>query len=112
LIDFASITGDDIVLVTVASSSAALSALQMAKAEGATVISQTRTAAKRDFMREAGADCVVVTDEEGLPGRGFTVGYDPIGGHFCGDLIAAAQPSSKIIVTTYDACRRSGFTCR
>jgi NADPH:quinone reductase-like Zn-dependent oxidoreductase len=44
LIDFASITGDDIVLVTVASSSAALSALQMAKAEGATVISPTKKA--------------------------------------------------------------------
>lgn len=47
----------------------------LSAAEGATMIGQTRTAAK----------------------RGFTVGYDPISGHFCGDLIAAAQPGAKII---------------
>ena len=105
LVDFAGVTSNDIVLVTAGSSSAALGALQIAKAEGATVIGQTRTAAKRDFLREAGADCVVVTDEEDLAeqvmtftgGRGFTVCYDPIGGKFCNDLIAAAQPGGKII---------------
>jgi len=76
LIDFADITSDNIVLGTAGSSSAALSALQIAMTEGATVIGQPRTTAKRDFMCKAGADCVVVIDEEGLAQRvmAFTAG--------------------------------------
>ena len=105
MINFAGITSDNIVLVTAGSSSADLSALQIAKAEGVTVIGQPRTVATRNFMRKASADCVVVIDEEDLAqrvmaftaGRGFKFSYDPIGGHFCRNLIAAAQPGAKII---------------
>lgn len=79
LIDYAALAPSDIVLVTAASSSAALGGLQIAKRVGATVIAATRKADKADFLREAGADHVVATEEEDLArcvkeitgGRGF-----------------------------------------
>ena len=98
-------SADDIVLVTAASSSAALGGLQIAKNAGAQVIAVTRKAEKADFLLGAGADHVVATEEEDLAsrvmaitgGQGFTIAYDPVGGAFIGDLVAAAQPYSLIV---------------
>ena len=58
-----------------------------------------------ETMFRAGADHVVVTEEEDLEsrvkeitgGRGFTIAYDPVGGAFIGDLVAAAQPCGTIV---------------
>ena len=105
LVDHAGVSADDIVLVTAASSSAALGGLQIAKNAGATVIAVTRKAEKADFLRAAGADHVVATETEDLAarvmaitgGRGFSVAYDPVGGAFIGDLVAAAQPYGTIV---------------
>ncbi len=105
LIDRAQTGAEDIVLITAASSSAGLGGLQIAKQAGATVIAATRTSAKADFLREAGADHVIATEEEPLAarvkeitgGRGFTIAYDPVGGTFLRDLVEAAQPRAAIV---------------
>lgn len=106
LIDYAGMTADDIVLVTAATSSAGLAGLQIAKEAGATVIAATRGAAKKGFLLDqAGADAVIVTNEEDLvervmditSGQGFTIAYDPVGGAYIAQFIAAAQPCARIV---------------
>ena len=105
LVDCAGVSSDDIVLVTAASSSAALGGLQIAKNAGAMVIAATRKAEKAEFLRGAGADHVIAIEEEDLEsrvkeitgGQGFTIAYDPVGGAFIGDLVAAAQPCGLIV---------------
>ena len=105
LVNTAGLNNNSIVLVTAASSSAGLGAIQIAKMEGALTIATTRTAAKRDFLLEAGADEVIVTDDEDLAtrtkeitnGQGYTIAYDPVGGIFMNDLIEAAMPCGFIV---------------
>ena len=105
LVDCAGVSADGIVLVTAASSSAALGGLQIAKNAGAMVIAATRRSDKADFLRGAGADHVIAIEEEDLEsrvkeitgGQGFTIAYDPVGGAFIGDLVAAAQPCGLIV---------------
>jgi NADPH:quinone reductase-like Zn-dependent oxidoreductase len=88
LIDHAELTAGDFVIVTGASSSVGIAAVQVAKAVGATVIATTRTQAKRKALIDHGADHVVVTDEENLVARvreitggvGARVVFDPVGG--------------------------------
>jgi NADPH:quinone reductase-like Zn-dependent oxidoreductase len=105
LIDFAHLNDQSIVVVSAASSSAALGAIQIAKSEGALTIAATRTLAKRQSILKAGADYVIVTDTENFvervkqitDGQGFTIAYDPVGGPFVADLIAAAMPGGIIV---------------
>ncbi len=76
------------VLVTAASASTALAAIQFAKWEGATVIATSRTSAKRDKILGHGADHFVATDEgsvadaiRAIAGEGgVDIVFDPIGG--------------------------------
>jgi len=86
-------------LVTGASSGTGIAALQMARAAGIVAIAVTRTAAKRDALREAGATHVVVTDDEDVvervlaltEGRGVDLVYDGVGGaqvERLGDVVA------------------------
>ncbi|MDH6165982.1 NADPH:quinone reductase-like Zn-dependent oxidoreductase [Variovorax boronicumulans] len=86
-------------LVTGASSGTGIAALQMARAAGIVAIAVTRTAAKRDALREAGAAHVVVTDDEDVvervlkltEGRGVDLVYDGVGGaqvERLGDVVA------------------------
>ena len=106
LIDCCAITGEDTVLVTAATSSAGLAAVRISKDVGARVIATTRTAAKKQFLFDvAGADDVIVTDEEDIAervmditaGQGFTAAYDPVGGPFIAAMIAAAKPCATIV---------------
>jgi NADPH:quinone reductase-like Zn-dependent oxidoreductase len=59
----------DFVVITAASSSVGLAAIEMIKVEGAIGIAVTRTAAKREALFKAGADHVIVTGEEDLLAR-------------------------------------------
>ena len=106
LIDYCGITDEDIVLVTAATSSAGLAGVRLAKYIGARVIGTTRTAAKKQFLLDvAGADDVIVTDEEDIAervrditsGQGFTAAYDPVGGHFIAAMLEAARPCATIL---------------
>jgi len=75
-------------LVTGASSGTGIAALQMARVAGIVAIAVTRTAAKRQALRDAGAAHVVVTEEEDVVdrvskltgGRGVDLVYDGVGG--------------------------------
>ena len=88
LVEQAKLTAGDFVIVTAASSSVGIAAIQIARAVGAAVIATTRTSAKRKALLDNGADHVVATDEEDLVarvkqitgGRGARVVFDPIGG--------------------------------
>jgi NADPH:quinone reductase len=100
LIEIAQLKQGEAVIITAASSSVGLAAIQVAKMIGATSIATTRTRAKADALREFGADHVIVTDEEDLPARvaqitGGTlarVAFDPVAGPA---LEALAQAVSK-----------------
>lgn len=88
LIDIARLERGDAVIVTAASSSVGLAAIQIAKIVGATAIATTRTRAKRDALLAFGADHVIVTQEEDLVARvtqitggaGARVAFDPVAG--------------------------------
>lgn len=88
LIEIAGLKRGDAVIITAASSSVGLAAIQVAKMVGATSIATTRTRAKADALREFGADHVIVTDEEDLServaqitgGKLARVAFDPVAG--------------------------------
>jgi NADPH:quinone reductase-like Zn-dependent oxidoreductase len=95
----------DFVVITAASSSVGLAAIEMVKIEGAVSIAVTRTAAKKAQLLELGADHVIVTDEEDLVarvneitlGKGARIVFDPIGGKILESLAAATAPKGIII---------------
>lgn len=78
----------DFVIVSAASSSVGIAAIQIARSVGATVIATTRTNAKAKPLCDAGAHYVIATNEENLAarvkeitnGKGARVVFDPIGG--------------------------------
>ena len=98
------LTKGDFVLITAASSSVGLAAIEIAKAEGAISIATTRTSAKKAELLSLGADHVIATEEEDLvarvheitAGKGARMVFDPIGGKGL-EALAAATASSGII---------------
>jgi len=88
LITHAQITKGDFVIITAASSSVGIAAIEMVKAEGAISIATTRTSKKKAILLEVGADHVIATAEENFlarvkeitGGNGARVTFDPIGG--------------------------------
>jgi len=88
LIEQANLQRGDTVLVTAASSSVGLAALQIARMVGAMAVAITRTRAKAQALLDAGAAQVIVSDEEDIVsrvmaltgGEGARVVFDPIGG--------------------------------
>ncbi len=100
------VTTDDFVLITAASSSVGLAAIQMAKAEGAKSIATTRRSDKREALLAEGADYVIATEEEDLPARvrEITAGklarivFDPVGGPMVTKLADATAPGGTIFI--------------
>jgi NADPH:quinone reductase-like Zn-dependent oxidoreductase len=88
LIAQAKLNADDFVIISAASSSVGVAAIQLARSVGATVIATSRTSAKAQPLRDAGAHHVIATSEEDLAarvsevtnGKGARVVFDPIGG--------------------------------
>lgn len=106
LVHFGRIGVGDYVLITAASSSVGLAAIEIAKAEGAVPIATTRTAKKKAELLEAGAHAVIVTDEEDLVartneitgGKGARIIFDPIVGPGLESLARAAARNGTIFV--------------
>ena len=104
LIEFGRLQKDAPVLITAGSSSVALAAIQIAKAAGAIAIVTSRGAGKKSFLMGAGADHVIVTDEEDLvekvmaitSGKGVSLVFDPVAGPLLGKLADAAAPGACI----------------
>lgn len=105
LIDIAGLISGDAVVVTAASSSVGLAAIQIANKVGATAIAVTRTSAKRQALLDAGAAEVVVLTEEDLTARlseitgprGARVVLDAIGGPIFEPLTAAMARGGILI---------------
>jgi NADPH:quinone reductase len=105
LIDIAGIAANDHVLITAASSSVGLAAIQMANAVGAIPIAITRSSAKRKRLEQAGAAHVIASQEEDLParvasitgGRGARVAFDPVAGPEL-EIIAQAMAQNGLII--------------
>lgn len=97
LIDIAKLRSSDVVVITAASSSVGLAAIQIANIVGAVAIAVTRTSGKMRALRDVGAAHVVASAEEDLEARlkeiagaaGVRVVFDPVGGPIFGPLTAA-----------------------
>ncbi len=104
LIEFGQLKKEDSVLITAASSSVGLAAIQITKAAGATAIAATRGADKKPFLLDAGADHVIVTNEEDLAERvmsvtsdkGVRMIFDPVAGPLLEKLADAAASGATI----------------
>jgi NADPH:quinone reductase-like Zn-dependent oxidoreductase len=106
LVHHGRLTKDDFVLITAASSSVGIAAIEIAKAEGAVSIATTRTSKKKAQLLSAGADHVLVMEEEDLVTRvkeithekGARIIFDPIGGPGLEALAQAAAQEGTIFV--------------
>jgi len=104
LIEFGHLQKDATVLISAASSSVGLAAIQITKSVGATAIAITRGADKKPFLLGAGADHVIVTDEQDLvegvmaitSGKGADMAFDPVSGPLLGELAGAAAAGATI----------------
>ncbi len=95
-----------VILVTAATSTAGTAALEIGRLFGATMIGTTRFDYNRDYLKEAGADHVIVTASpyEGLEtrlkeltnGRGIDAAYDPIGGGMMDNYVGALAKNARI----------------
>jgi NADPH:quinone reductase-like Zn-dependent oxidoreductase len=98
LVNLGKIGRGDFVMISAASSSVGLAAIQITKEEGATSIATTRRSNKAGEIRALGADRVIATEEEDLAARvkeitndkGARVIFDPVAGPFVEKLAEAA----------------------
>jgi len=105
LIDIAKLHREDCVVITAASSSVGLAAIQIANRVGATAIAVTRTGAKKPALLESGAAHAIASAEENLAARlaeiagpkGVRVVLDPIGGPIFDPLTAAMSRGGILI---------------
>lgn len=93
------------ILITAASSSVGVAAIQIASSLGAVVIATTRGETKKQFLLDQGADYVIQTGSEDLvariaeitEGTGAELIFDPIGGPILSQLAEAAAIAGQII---------------
>ena len=105
LVQAAGLRTGDFVVITAASSSVGLAAIQIARRVGAVPIAVTRTSAKRDALLQAGAAQVIASEEENLRSRlleitgqaGARVVFDPVGGPIFEPLTAAMAEGGILI---------------
>ena len=106
LVAFGKVGAGDFVIITAASSSVGLAAIQIVKAQGGTSIATTRTSAKKDQLKALGADYVIVTEEEDLAarvkeitgGKGARIVFDPVGGDYINTLAQATANGGTIFL--------------
>lgn len=104
LVEISRVGAGDAVVITAASSSVGLAAIQIVNRLGGLAIAATRTRAKRDALMNAGARHVVVTEDQDLAeevlrltdGKGAGFVFDPIGGRGVEALAAAAAPGGTL----------------
>jgi len=104
LIEYGGLKKNDSVLITAGSSSVGLAAIQIVKAAGGVAIATTRGADKKGFLLVAGADHVIVTDEENLvekvmaltSEKGVRLVFDPVAGPLLEQLAAVTAPGGII----------------
>ncbi|MDH2354619.1 zinc-dependent alcohol dehydrogenase family protein [Bradyrhizobium sp. SSUT18] len=105
LVDIAGLERGEAVVITAASSSVGLAAIQIANRIGAIPIAVTRTSIKRQALRDAGAADVIASVEEDIRSRladivgsnGVRVVFDAVGGPIFERLTAAMSPGGVLI---------------
>ncbi|MHC8372264.1 zinc-dependent alcohol dehydrogenase family protein [Pseudomonas sp. MDT1-85] len=106
LIHVAALQPGEFVLITAASSSVGLAAIQIANQVGAIPIAVSRTLAKREQLLSAGAAHVVASEsadfnqqvERFTAGKGARVIFDPVGGPFLEHLVDVAATGGIVLV--------------
>lgn len=106
LITVGDIKRGDTVVITAASSSVGLAAIQIANAAGAIPIAVTRGSEKASGLRMHGAAHVVVSDNQDVTkailditgGRGANVAFDALGGQPLATLLNAMAPKGIVIL--------------
>jgi NADPH:quinone reductase-like Zn-dependent oxidoreductase len=106
LIDIAHVGRHDAVVITAASSSVGLAAIQIANSVGALSIAATRTDDKRTGLLAAGAAHVVATERQDLAaevmhrtdGRGARIVFDPVSGPGIVKLAGALGPQGVLVL--------------
>jgi len=104
LVAIAHVTEGDFVVISAASSSVGLAAIEIVKAEGAIAIATTRKSNKKAELLYQGADHVIATEEEDIVarvkeitgGKGARLIFDPVAGPFLEKLAEAAAAGGII----------------
>lgn len=102
LVHHGRISKGDFVVLTAASSSVGLAAIQITKAEGGVAIATTRTSAKKAELLAAGADHVIVTDEEDVVARIMQI-TNGVGAKIIFDAVAGPGVLNLAKATAHDA---------
>jgi NADPH:quinone reductase len=106
LIEIAKLARGDSVVITAASSSVGLAAIEVANCVGAVPFAATRTSAKRDVLLKLGARHVIATQEQDLAdevmrltdGKGARIAFDPVGGKGVEALAASMAEGGTIFL--------------
>jgi NADPH:quinone reductase-like Zn-dependent oxidoreductase len=106
LVEIAQIRPGDTVLITAASSSVGLAAIQVANHLGAIPIATTRTSDKKERLLKAGAAHVIATEEgdivkqvRALTGEsGATLAVDAVGGEGVQKVVTAVAPGGTLVL--------------
>jgi len=106
LIDIGRLSAGQMALITAASSSTGLAAIQVARKVGATPIALTRTSAKKSALLDAGAAHVNATEEQDIAkevvkitaGTGAQLVFDAVGGPSFEKLADATAAGGILIV--------------
>jgi NADPH:quinone reductase-like Zn-dependent oxidoreductase len=105
LIDIGNLQKEQHILITAASSSVGVAAIQIAKLIGAVAIATSRSDKKKESLIKHGADHVIVTDHDDISERvnqitsnsGVDLIFDPIGGPGIYKLAEASKAGGRII---------------
>ena len=106
MVPLGKVSSGDYVLITAASSSVGLAAIQIVRAQGGISIATTRTSAKKDRLLTLGANHVVPTEDEDLvvrvkeitAGKGACIVFDPVGGDYINTLAEATANGGTIFL--------------
>jgi NADPH:quinone reductase-like Zn-dependent oxidoreductase len=105
LVEAADVHAGEFVLITAASSAVGLAAIQVARQVGAIPVAVTRTSAKAEQLRAAGAAHVIARDGGDLvervreiTGGGAEVALDAVGGPGLTEVAHAVQANGRVVV--------------
>ena len=106
LIEFGNLQSGEAVLIPAASSSVGLAAIQIANHVGATPIAMSRTNAKVEQLKQAGAAHVIVSESQDIAGEamrltnnaGARIVFDPVAGSTVNDLAEAMSPGGTLFL--------------
>src|SRR5258708_22046316 len=112
LIEIGRLKKGEFVLITAASSSVGLAAIDTVKFEGAIPIATTRKSDQRSELLAAGTEHVIVTDEEDVVSRvheitngaGARIILDPIGGALFRQIAGTAAPPATRFSSFWGPC--------